>query len=273
MEYTDIMKNMIELFFKGVLIGIGKIVPGVSGSFLAISLGVYEETIERISSLKKDFRKHLSYLFPLFLGISFSIIFGSRFILLLLDKYYVWTMLFFIGLLVGTLPSLFQEHLINIKDGVSILLLFLLLLFLFSNLSFSTFIFKNQFWDYMFLFFLGMVELFTTILPGISSTATYMMLGSYEFVLDLFAHPFQDFGILLVFGFGFLFGLILFLKVFSFLFQKKSKLLWNILYAFLLYALYFLFQMIVDEFYSSSLFIQLLLLILGFQIGNLCSRS
>ena len=36
------------LFFKGFLIGIGKIIPGVSGSVLAISFGVYEESLKRI---------------------------------------------------------------------------------------------------------------------------------------------------------------------------------------------------------------------------------
>ena len=37
----------IKLFFKGIIIGIGKIIPGVSGSMLAISLGIYEKLLKR----------------------------------------------------------------------------------------------------------------------------------------------------------------------------------------------------------------------------------
>ena len=36
------MKDII----KGIIIGIGKVIPGVSGSVLAISLGVYEKAVD-----------------------------------------------------------------------------------------------------------------------------------------------------------------------------------------------------------------------------------
>ena len=36
---------MFKLILYGFIIGIGKILPGVSGAVLAISLGVYEESI------------------------------------------------------------------------------------------------------------------------------------------------------------------------------------------------------------------------------------
>ena len=34
--------------FKGLLIGIGKIIPGVSGSVIAISLGVYNRLLNNL---------------------------------------------------------------------------------------------------------------------------------------------------------------------------------------------------------------------------------
>ena len=36
---------MMKNIFKGFIIGIGKIIPGVSGSMLAILLGVYERAL------------------------------------------------------------------------------------------------------------------------------------------------------------------------------------------------------------------------------------
>ena len=37
------MKEFIILVLKGILIGIGKIIPGVSGAMIAITLGIYEK--------------------------------------------------------------------------------------------------------------------------------------------------------------------------------------------------------------------------------------
>ena len=44
------MKN----FFKGFIIGIGKIIPGVSGAMLAISIGVYDKSLDYISDFRKN---------------------------------------------------------------------------------------------------------------------------------------------------------------------------------------------------------------------------
>ena len=38
----------------GLIIGVGKIIPGVSGSVLAITLGVYEKIIYSINNIFKE---------------------------------------------------------------------------------------------------------------------------------------------------------------------------------------------------------------------------
>lgn len=48
--------SYIVLFFKGILVGVGKIIPGVSGAIIAILLGIYEEGLKKINSLFKDFK-------------------------------------------------------------------------------------------------------------------------------------------------------------------------------------------------------------------------
>ena len=42
------------LIIKGLIIGIGKIIPGVSGSMLAISLGEYENMLSAVNNYFKD---------------------------------------------------------------------------------------------------------------------------------------------------------------------------------------------------------------------------
>ena len=65
---------------KGIIIGIGKIIPGVSGSVLAISLGIYEKAIYSFNNIFKDYR-NIYFLLKIFIGVLIAIIFGSKIIL------------------------------------------------------------------------------------------------------------------------------------------------------------------------------------------------
>ncbi|MBQ9011614.1 MAG: DUF368 domain-containing protein [Bacilli bacterium] len=58
---------MFKNILKGIIIGIAKIVPGVSGSMIAISFGVYKPTLETISNLKKLTFNKIKFLISLFL--------------------------------------------------------------------------------------------------------------------------------------------------------------------------------------------------------------
>ena len=78
------MKN----FFKGFIIGIGKIIPGVSGAILAISLGVYDKALECISNFKSTKKESIKFLFPIGIGVLLSIIFFSKIISISLNITY-----------------------------------------------------------------------------------------------------------------------------------------------------------------------------------------
>ena len=92
----------MKLILKGIIIGIGKIIPGVSGSVLAISLGVYESSISCITNFFKDIKYNIKYLGLLGIGIIISITCLSKIIVYCLDNYYIYTMFLFIGLIVGS---------------------------------------------------------------------------------------------------------------------------------------------------------------------------
>ena len=47
---------MIKSFFKGVVIGIANIVPGVSGGTMMVSMGIYEQLIHCISHLYSELK-------------------------------------------------------------------------------------------------------------------------------------------------------------------------------------------------------------------------
>ena len=56
------MKDKLILIVKGMIIGIGQIIPGVSGGMLAITLGLYEKGINAISNLFSDLKGNIKFL-------------------------------------------------------------------------------------------------------------------------------------------------------------------------------------------------------------------
>ena len=102
------MKENIRLIVKGLIIGLGKIIPGVSGGMLAISLGVYEKGLDALSHFFRNVKENTKFLCLLGLGILISVVLMSKLIKFSLDNYYLPTMLLFIGLIAGGLHKLFE---------------------------------------------------------------------------------------------------------------------------------------------------------------------
>ena len=100
--------DCIILIIKGFVIGIAKIIPGVSGALLAISLGLYEKAMDALAHFWKHPKRYLSFLFCLGFGVMLAIVFGSHAIKFLLHHWYLPTMLFFIGLMAGGFPSFYR---------------------------------------------------------------------------------------------------------------------------------------------------------------------
>ena len=96
-------------FLKGFVIGIGKIIPGVSGAVLAIIMGAYDKAIYYICNFKSNVYEGSKYLVSLGIGIIVSIILFSKIISYCLSEYYVITMLFFIGLIIGGVPTIISK--------------------------------------------------------------------------------------------------------------------------------------------------------------------
>lgn len=101
--------DWILRFVKGMFIGSGFILPGVSGGALAAVFGIYERMISFLANLKKDFKKNLLFFIPVGLGMAagvFVLAFPIDYLLKSAETYVMW---FFIGCILGTLPALFKQ--------------------------------------------------------------------------------------------------------------------------------------------------------------------
>lgn len=62
------LKEAFLVLIKGAMLGIGNVIPGVSGGALAISLGLYETIVNSLGNFFKDIRKNFKLLLPIILG-------------------------------------------------------------------------------------------------------------------------------------------------------------------------------------------------------------
>ncbi|NLO09702.1 MAG: DUF368 domain-containing protein [Clostridiales bacterium] len=103
------MLDWILRFVKGIFIGSGFILPGVSGGALAAVFGVYERIISFLAHITRDFKENVIYLFPLGLGGVTGIFLFSFVVSFFLGEYETQILWFFVGCIIGTVPALWQE--------------------------------------------------------------------------------------------------------------------------------------------------------------------
>ena len=225
----------MSLFIKGILIGIGKIIPGVSGALLAINFGVYEKLIESVTNFFSNWKENLKFLLTIISGIVLSILLGSKIILYLLTNYQFITMMFFIGLIIGGTYNFGTK----VKITKNNLIILLIIIALFSLLSLNNqnndYIIKDNFTDNIMFFIGGIIEIFTSVVPGISGTSILMIIGIYQDILSLISNSLNITYVLthINFYFSYLFGMfisfIISTSLISFLLKKYHNLTYVII--------------------------------------------
>lgn len=225
--------DYMKLFLMGCIIGIGKVLPGISGSVLAIRLGIYEKVMDAIFNFRKDVKENISFLGVLGAGFLFATIFASKILLQLFLNYgFILKVLFILFIITG-IPSLMKK-----SNSFKITLI-------------AFFLTSSIFWfpkgnfpikPVLSYFFMGLIESFSTIVPGISGTAIFLSLGWYQEVLRLFSELYLfPYNRLIPFAFGIAVGGYFLLKLMNYLFHYYSEFMYSAILGFLLSSLFFVF--------------------------------
>lgn len=267
--------NNIKLIFKGFIVGLGKIIPGVSGGMLAILLGVYEQSVQAIAHFFRDWKKNIIFLSCLGIGVIGAIVLMSGVIEFSLEHFYLPTMLLFIGLMLGGFSSLKREvEGTNYKKYLPHLLIPFFLMILFSFSQKGNFILYDKNGPLM-IFLFGVIDAITMVVPGISGTAILMLLGFYPMLLDTFSHLFDldylnsTIQIMGPFGFGIIIGTILTIKIVSYLLEKHTISFHYTIISFFLSSILLLALETFKHNYSVGI---VLLSFVFFFIGNFISK-
>jgi putative membrane protein len=181
------MKFFINIL-RGTLIGIANAVPGVSGGTMMVSMGIYDEIIGCITGVFTRLRKSILTLLPYAIGMALGVVGLSYSIQFFLTGYPFLTSMTFIGLILGGIPLLYSHVKGEKKDifhGLVFLVFFLFLLGTQilgqgdgteADISFGL-------WNFIKLFFVGVVAAGTMVIPGVSGSMMLMLLGYYYPIL------------------------------------------------------------------------------------------
>ena len=93
----------------GFFLGVSVVAPGVSGSVMAVMMGIYKELIDIISNPFKKFKKNFFYLLPMGIGAVISLVLFVVLLKLLFDNYPIQARMLFMGLIGGGLVTVFKE--------------------------------------------------------------------------------------------------------------------------------------------------------------------
>ncbi len=213
--------NFFSRVFIGILLGAGAIAPGVSGGALAVIFGLYDKITFFIAHLNYKFKENVKFFIPIGIGAVLGVLLFTRIIEFLFKYYEIEVRYAFVGLMLGTIPSVIKEA--NKKGFkqkylipfIATFALTLILAYLEKN---AVSIIKLVGYEPIHIIIYGLIIGFGTIIPGISASIILMYMGVYEFVISAISNL-QIVNIFYL-GIGFVISILLFAKLISMLFKR-----------------------------------------------------
>lgn len=203
----------------GVLIGAGAILPGVSGGVLAVVFDIYRPFMEVLTHPREAIPKYWRWFLPIGLGCAIGFLGFAKGIAAAIDVSSTVTTWLFIGLIVGTVPSLFREagkEGRSIGSWVSMAVcagaIFFSLFYVGKVICVTV---EPNFWWYNFC---GALWGMSLVIPGLTSSSVMMALGLYQPMLEGLAR--LDFLVLSACLPGMVLTILLLARLVSWFFRK-----------------------------------------------------
>jgi len=206
-------KSWIIRFFKGVIIALGFILPGVSGGVLAAILGIYERMLKFMAHITTNFKENFLFFLPVGIGGIVGIGLLSNPLEFLLENYQLIVLWGFSGAIVGTLPALFKESVSKKqRDGIDIFAGILSLVAGSAFLYFLDDIFGTVPGNFGGFILAGVLIALGVLVPGLSPSNLLLVLGLYNPMLAGF-RSFDLAGVFLPIALGGVLAMLLFAKL------------------------------------------------------------
>ncbi|WP_411843240.1 DUF368 domain-containing protein [Salinicoccus sp. HZC-1] len=221
--------------FKGFLMGICELIPGVSSGTMALLLGIYDQFLGAVSRVvSKHYKKAIIYLIPLVIGMGIAILSMSSLIDYLLGNHAMPVHWFFIGLILGVVPMMLRISNYKVEFRAPHYILIAIIL---AGLFFMGMVRKEEVPIeeivitaplLLKLFFSGMLGSATMLLPGISGSLVLLLLGSYSTIIyslsELTSLNLQVLPVLISAGLGIVAGLLVASRIIQYMLRHYTYL-------------------------------------------------
>lgn len=256
----------MERFFKGIIVGLGGVAPGLSGSVLLIIFGLYQKTLEALGTLAVNFRKNIRFLLPLICGMFLGVLLFSKLIDFCLHHYEMPTRFCFLGLILGTVPMVWKEVR---KEGFSKRYGVLVVL----SAVFGTWMFTVNAGAFLQVtdpnlaqkLLLGVSVAATAIIPGVDPAVFLSSLGFYEMYVRALAN--FDTAILLPMVIGLALGAVGISYFMSLLFKRFYTVSYSVIFGIFLSMIPNMLSENCVLGMNASTLISLFLMVLGFLLS------
>ena len=224
-------KTTISTFLKGLVVGGTMIVPGVSGGTMAMILGIYDKLIFAISSFRKNPLQNIKFLLKFVTGAGIGMLLFAAPLSWLLEHYKFPVIYFFMGAVFGGIPLIEKESGVGKLTGRAVIYMLIgaAIVIAISTIPQGIFSINGNF---ITMLLIGAVAAVALILPGISISHLFLILGMYEQILNAIKN--LQFTMLLPLAAGVGVGIILFSKLLENLMKKHPQSTYLVILGFIL---------------------------------------
>ena len=237
--------------FKGIAIGAGAILPGISSGVFCVIFGIYEKLLNSILYFFKDIKNNFKFLLPIVVGVFIGVLIFSNFLNYFFINFHIQkqcnsktpfkiTNLLFllVSFSIGIL-SVFLENSLSINYGI-------------TN------------FDFKYLILSGFIMSIGIIVPGVSNTIILMLMGVYPTYLNSVSTLY--FPVLIPMGIGIFFGSVLFMILTKFLLEHFYS---KTFYSIIGFSLGSIFVLLPNISSITEIILSILCMFLGFTISSL----
>ena len=173
------------VFFEAMLIGVGGILPGISGGVLCVIFGFYKPLVDTLSDPIHRLIPNLYIILPLALGSAAGFLCLAGLVADFMEANSTLATCVFVGLIIGTLPDMWSDAGRTKRTKASWVALILttvlfLGLFMYLKIGSKISLEPNVIW----YFLCGVIWGISIVVPGLSSSSTLIFLGLYQPMVD-----------------------------------------------------------------------------------------
>ena len=228
------MGTFIKRIFQGIIIGGGAILPGISGGVLCVTFGLYQPMMAIFAHPKTAIKKYYKMFIPVVIGWALGFWGFAKLVEELFAANAAIAISVFIGLIIGSFPSLWKEagkcgrskgSWIGLAASFAVMFAFFVLL----GTNDKVLSIKPNIWWFAVC---GVLWGLSLIIPGMTSSSTLIFLGLYGPMTAGISS--FDMGVLIPMGLGIAVTIIGLAKAVNYFFEKKYSIAFHCVVGFVI---------------------------------------